>query len=340
MVLQIIILLVLICISGFLSACEMAFLSIDKIILKEKVKLGHEKSIKINNMLENSDRFLATIQIAITIIGFFISVYTAETFANQIVALFSFTFISVEVLRTIVIIVLTIIITYLTMLFGILLPKRIALQNPERLSYKTINFYIALMYILYPFSTLLSNSVELIVKIFKINKKENPKVTESDVKKIIIMGSNDGAIKPIEEELMLNVLKFNDTKIEEIMTGKEKMHCIDINMNIDQIMNIVKENKFTRYPVYADNVDNVVGILNLKNFINSYLNNEFIDIKSLLRDVLYVSKNEKIVKVFKIMQDKSLGMCIVKNQETIVGLITLEDILEEIVGNMYDEYGA
>ena len=339
MITEIILLIILIFLNGIFAAAEIAFLSVNKITLKQEVKKQNKRAIKVHKLLEDPSRFLATIQIGITLAGFLASAFAAETFADYIVELINITVISKAVLKNIVVIIVTIILSYFTLVFGELIPKRLALAYPEKISYGIVNLISILMKAFYPFVWFLTLSTNFFSKIFGIKETKEEKLTEEEIKKIIAEGNDEGVIESGEKNLIFNIFEFNDTSVENVMTKKEDMAVIDINLDGKSILNNIKKGKYTRFPVYDKDINNIIGILNVKDLLISYSKNSKLDLKKIIRKPFFVNASDKIDDVFRLMQNLRVALAVVKDEKgNVVGLVTLEDAIEEIVGNMYDEY--
>lgn len=339
MLIKILILFLLIILNGIFSASEMAFVSLNKFELEDNIKKGNKKSRRIKKLLDNSSGFLATIQICITLAGFLSSAFAAETFAEDIViAISPYLTISTSILETITIILVTLVLSYFTLVLGELLPKRIALAYPEKVSYLVVNIIYILEKILYPFVWLLTKSTSFICKIFKIKIDNEEKLTEKEIISIISKGKEDGIIDSTEKAMLLNIFKFDDTTAEKVMTVREKMTAVDTYISEKALLNVIRTCKYSRIPVYKDKLDNIVGILVVKDLIMQYSRESKFDIKKILREAYFVNFNDKVDEIFKEMQHSKHAMAIVKNGNRTVGLITLEDAIEEILGNISDEY--
>ena len=339
MLIKILVLFILIIINGVFSATEMAFYSINRLDLEENIKNGNKKAKKIKNLLVSSSGFLATIQICITLVGFLSSAFAAESFADYILAFISpYIPFSVSVLKTITIVIVTLILSYFTLVLGELVPKRIALAYPEKVSYLVVNIVFILEKLFYPFVWLLTSSTDLVCKLFRIKIDDENKLTEKEIISIISKGKDEGIIDNDEKSMLLNIFKFDDTTAEKVMTVREKMTAVDTYISEKALLHIIRNCKYSRIPVYKDKLDNIVGILVVKDLILQYSREAKFDIKKLIREPYYVQYNDKVDDVFKGMQQSKQSMAIVKKDNRTVGVITLEDAIEEILGNIYDEY--
>lgn len=335
---KLILLVILIAVNAMFAATEIAYLSLDKYDLKDKVKKGNKKAIKVNKIITNPSSFLATIQIGITLAGFLASAFAAESFATVIANWDVFSAFNYEIVKNISVVIISIILSYFTLVFGELLPKRIALIYPEKIAFSMVNFIDGMTKVAYPFVWILTKSIELVSKILGIKSTDSHKLTEDEIKNIIATGKEEGAIESGEKRLIFNIFEFNDTEAKEVMTKKNKMVMVDINSSEKEILRIVKESKYTRIPVYEESRNNVVGILNVKGLLLQYSQTSTIDLRKIMYEPTFVKYNEKIDDVFRKMQRRRQAIAMVEKDDEIIGLVTLEDAIEEILGNIYDEY--
>lgn len=339
MLLKIFILIILILLNGLFSSTEMAFVSLNKMELNEQIKKGNKKSKRIKKLLDNSSGFLATIQICITLAGFLASAFVAETFAEDIVTAISpYLDISVSVLETITIIIVTIILSYFTLIFGELVPKKIALAYPNKVSYMVVNLIYGLEKVLYPFVAFLTFSTNSVCKLLRIKPESEDKLTEKEIIAIISKGRDDGIIDNTERDMLLNIFKFDDITAKQVMTPREKMIAVDTYTSQKVLLNVIKNSKYSRIPVYDEDLDDIIGILVVKDLIMQYSKESKFNIKNLIRKPFFVNADDMVDDIFKTMQKEKHSMAIVKDGNRTVGLITLEDAIEEILGNISDEY--
>lgn len=339
MLIQIVIVLILILVNGVFAASEIAFLSVNKFELKQEVKKKNKKAIKIQKLVDNPSGFLATIQIGITLAGFLASAFAAEAFADQLVEYFKFLNISVNILKPIIVILVTLILSYFTLVLGELVPKRMAMSFPEKIAYSVVNMITVLMKVTYPFVWLLTKSTNIVAKIFGISKNAEEKVTEEEIKAMISTGTDDGTIEEGEKNLIFNVFSFNDVEASKIMTKKENVVSVDVNISNQGLMEKIKNHKYTRMPVYNKEKENIIGVLNIKDIIVYHKKTKKMEILDIMHEALFVEDTDKADDIFKLMQKRRQGMVIVKDkEENFVGIITMEDVIEEIVGNIFDEF--
>ena len=337
MILSILTLIILILINGLFSASELAFLSLDKLILQEKINKKDKTAIKINNLLNNKSSFLSTIQISITLVGFLASAFAASYFADYLIDLLPIVFISNSFQRPFIVIIITLILSYFTLVFGELVPKKIAINNPYKVASSLVNLITIVNKIFYPLVKLLSKSTELICKLLNIVEKKES-FTEEDIKKMIITSSSSGIIEEKEKDYILNIFNFNDITLDKVMTPKDKVILLNIDDDLRDNILKMKNNKYTRFPIYKNNPNNIIGILNVKDFIYYNRDNNKLNIKDIIRPVSKFNYNDKIDDIFHYMQKSNESIVLVYKKDKFIGIITIEDAIEEIVGNIYDEF--
>jgi len=337
----VILILLIVIIKSIFSASETAFTYINKAKIHQMSK-NNKKAEKIYKMLEKNHKLFGVTEVGITLCELFASVIAAETFINSLSSTFMQLSLSREVSMIISIIIITIILSYFLLVFGLLLPKRIARNNPEKTIFKLINILSILAIINYPFEKLINISTKIICKIFGI--KENPKdlLTEKEIKMIITEGKEQGIIDKVEKDIVFKALKYNDIFVKDIMNMKEKVDFLNVKSSTKEILENIKKYKYTRIPVFEHNKDNIVGILNIKDIILELEDIKKIEIElnKYIRPVIFITKNEKITNAFKLMQTNKQALLVVRDEkEKVVGVITLEDIIEKLVGTIIDEYG-
>ena len=337
MIFSIIVLIVLIYLNGVFSTCELAFLSLNKIKLKEDVEKGNKKAVLISKILENPSLFLSTIQIGITLAGFLASAFAAEYFADYFIKYFEGASVSLTFIKTILVIIITIVLSYFTLIFGELVPKKIAINDSYKIAKKYVNFINVVGIIFYPLIKFLSFSTEVICKLLGI-KENKESITEEDLKTMILLGQEEGIIEEKDKEYILNIFDFKDREVHEVMTPKEDVIMINVDEDLKKIISKIKKEKYSRFPVYKDNQNNIIGTISIKDLIIKKGENNKINIRKIVRPTHRFDYAEKIDDVFRQMQERNESMCPIYNNGRFVGIVTIEDAVEEIVGNIYDEF--
>ena len=340
MISRLIILVILIAVNAFFAATEMAFISLNDAKIEKQVKEGNKKAKQIKKMLKEPTRFLSTIQIGITLAGFLSSAFAADAFASELAPILNNLLpLGLATWTNISIILITIILSYFSLVFGELVPKRVAMKNPEKMAYTSIGIVKFIYTITAPFVKFLTWSTNLVSKLFGVTGTDEGVVTEEEIRMMIDVGEEKGSIEENEKELINNVFEFNDKVASEVMIHRKEIYAVDVKSDIEDILLDLKEYKYSRIPVYEDNIDNIVGMLYIKDLLAYVYSKKEIKIKKLMREAYFVSENKPINELFRELQKSKHQIAVVLDEYGgTAGLITMEDIIEELVGNIFDEY--
>lgn len=339
---EILILLILILINAFFAASEIAFISLNDAKIEKIAKEGNKKAKQIEKMLKTPSQFLATIQVGITLAGFLSSALASDAFADKLApVLYNLVpAISVEVWRGISIVIITLVLSLFTLIFGELVPKRLAMKYHEKLSFATIGPIRTLSIITAPFVKFLSATTNFISKLFGVTENEEETVTEEEIKMMLDQGEESGAIDENEKELINNVFELNDIVVTEIMTHRTELFAVDIDISMEELLKELdkQQYRYSRIPVYEETIDEIKGIIYVKDILKN-MNKPKITVKKLVKPAYFVSQTKLIDELFRELQMNKNHMAIVVDEYGgTAGIITMEDILEELVGNIYDEY--
>jgi len=342
MISQLIVLTILILINAYFAASEIAFISLNDAKIEKQAKEGNKKAKQIEKMLKTPSKFLATIQIGITLAGFLSSAFASETFADKIAPYLynMIPAISLGVWKSISIIFITIILSFFTLVFGELVPKRLAMKHYEKISFATIGVIRTISIITAPFVKLLTSVTNGISKIFGVGENEEETVTEEEIKMMVDQGQESGTIKEDEKELINNVFEFNDITVSEIMRHRKDIFAVDINISTDELLEELskEEYRYSRIPVYDETIDEIKGVLYVKDVLKN-INKKTFKVKNVIKDAYFISQNRLINEVFKELQKNKKQLAIILDEYGgTAGIVTMEDILEELVGDIYDEY--
>ena len=339
---QIIILIILIALNAFFAASEIAYISLNDAKIEKQAKEGNKKAKQIQKMLKTPSKFLATIQIGITLAGFLSSAFASDTFADILAPMLNnlVPVISIGVWRSISIIIITIILSFFTLVFGELVPKRLAMKNYEKISFATIGIIRGISVITAPFVKLLTWVTNGISKIFGVGENEEETITEEEIKMMVDQGEEKGTIKEEERELINNVFELNDITVSEIMTHRKDIFAVDINISKEELIEELsqEEYRYSRIPVYDETIDEIKGIIYVKDILKN-INKKSFKVKNIVKDAYFISQNRLINEVFKELQKNKKQLAIILDEYGgTAGIVTMEDILEELVGDMFDEY--
>ncbi len=336
---SILIITILIAIKAIFSASDTAFTYINKSKIAQESK-KNKKAKKINNMIKNNSKFLGIIEIGITYIELFSSAYASEAFVNPLVSLITdYTKLSKVSANLIAILFVALVLSYFLLVFGGLIPKRIARNHPEKTAYRLINILYVVSLVNIPLEKIAIASTNLFGKIFGIEAHDEQVLSEKEIKMMIREGVDEGIITKINKDIFMNSLKFSDTKAKKVMTPFEKVELVNAKDEYNTVINKIRKSKYTRFPVFENVKSNVIGVLNIKELlINEEVQNN-LNVKEIMHQVFFVDSEELISNVLKTMQLNKITLMVVLNAEKqVLGIITMEDILEELVGEIVDEF--
>ncbi len=340
--LEIFLISIFILINGFFAASEIAVVTIRKTRIKQMVEEGKPNAEILDKLRESPDRFLATIQIGVTLAGVLASAIGGAAAVEVIkpalktvpIALISASS------EAIAIGIVVLCITYFSLIFGELIPKSIALSYPETVGLFTAPFINRISRLATFFVSILTASTNILLKPFgKKAFTERSYITEEEVKMLIEEGRERGVFEPEEKELIHSVFEFTDTSVKEVMIPAPQMITIGINMSVDEVKTIISEEKFSRYPVIGKGINDIRGVLFAKDFYNILSKTGRVDIHKIIKSPLFIPETMKISILLREMQKKRVHMAVaIDEYGAVSGLVTLEDLLEEIVGEIRDEY--
>ena len=344
MVKLLLLLVVLILVNAFLAASEVSVVSLNKNRLRELAEDGDRKAQRLLKFAEEPNIFLSTIQVGITLAGFLASAAAADGFAGGLMAWLyerlGTSGISLSVCHVLAVVLVTVVLSYFALLFGELVPRRIAMQRPEAAERMTCSVVGVLTVVLHPAVWLLSKSAKLILKLlhFKTESVERS-VTEEEIRRLVDLGGEKGTIDHDEQEWIQNVFRFDDISVRDAMTREADMVCFSLDEADEDIISTIRESGLSRYPVYDEDINDIIGILNARDYLLDRKEDSPSGLKELLREPYFVPDTIHADDLFRDMQKGKIHMAIVIDEYgQTAGVITMEDLLEEIVGNILDEY--
>lgn len=333
---ELIIILILILLNGLFSMSEIAMISARKSSLTAEAKKGSASAKRALRLAEEPDRFLSTVQIGITLIGILTGLYSGDKFADDFAAVLLRWGMGQAYALGVAQTIIVVLVTYLTLILGELLPKRIGMSYSERIAKVVAGPMQFLSTLTAPFVWILTQSTALLVKIIGI-REEEPIVTEEEIKSMIAEGAEDGSVQEVEQDIVERVFSLGDRKVESIMTSRNEIVWIEKEMNADQISDLVKENLFEVYPVGDDSLDNILGVVFLKELFGKLDEPDF-RLEDIVRPAQYFHEYTDVYKVLEQMQEKQVGYGLVCDEFGVFqGIVTHKDILEGLVGTISDE---
>ena len=342
--LPILILVILIFINAFFAAAEFAVISLSETKLRKQAEEGDKKAKKLLTLMQAPDNFLSAIQVAITLAGFLSSAFAADSFADPLVRWLTevkgFTALPVSTLNTIIVVLITIILSYFSLVLGELVPKRIAMKKTEAVARFTVGPVIAVAKAFRPVIWFLSKSTNAVLRLLHIDPKaDEEEVSEDEIRMMVDLGEERGAIESAEKELIENIFEFNNTTAEDVMVHRTDMVMVWVDDTHEEIIRTIRDSGMSRFPVYEEDADDIISILNTRDYLLNAQNLHPKTLRELLRPAYFVPESVRTDVLFRDMQSKKVHLAIVVDEYGgTSGLVTMEDLLEEIVGNIYDEF--
>lgn len=335
---QLILIVVLILINAFFASSELAILGASDYKIEELAENGNKKAITLKKLKEDETKFLSTIQVGITLAGFFSSATAAVSLSEGLSN--ALRKINIPFAGEVAVIIVTLILSYFTLVFGELLPKRIALRNPEKVALAFARPINIMRIIFKPIVMLLSGSCELFCIIFRIKSDKKEGVNEDEIKALIAEATQNGSINDSEKKMIEGIFNIDDLYISDVMIPRTDVCMINIDDDFNTIKFKIRSNRYTRIPVYKESKDNIIGILNVKDIIY-YSNNNFDKntLYKILRKPYFISEAMRVSTLLQSFKEKKENFAVaLDNAGSFSGIVTMKDLLEEIVGNIYDEY--
>jgi len=334
----------LIAVNAFFAAAEIAVVSLSETKLRHKAEEGDKKSQKLLTMMLEPSGFLSTIQIAITLAGFLGSAFAADNFAAPLVSLirdqWGFTLISKGTLNTLCVVFITLVLSYFTLVFGELVPKRVAMKEPEKVARAVAGIIDGVAKVTKPIVWLLTKSVNGVLRLFGIDPAANEEeVTEDEIRMMVDMGEEKGAIEGNERDMIENIFEFNNMTAADCMTHRTDVTALQVDAGNKEIMKTILDSGLSRFPVYGEDLDDVLGTFTTRDYLLALSTGGKKTLREILRPAYFVPESVRTDVLFRDMQKNKTHIAIVVDEYGgTSGLITMEDLLEEIVGNIYDEY--
>ena len=335
---QILIIVLLTALNAFFSAAEIAFVSINQGKMAQKAQEGDKRAIKVMRLLENSDEFLATIQVAITFAGFFSSASAATSFSSRIQPLLG----NIPGAETLSLVIVTVVLAYLTLVFGELYPKQVALQMAEQIALYTAGIILFVKKISKPFVWILTFSTGLLKRITPIEfTRVEEKLTRSEMKSLLANSRNDGAIDISEFAMMQGVLSLDTKLAREVMVPRTDTLMLDVDDDISENLETILNCSYSRLPLYEEDKDKVIGVIHVKDVFRAAREQGFdnIDLRALAHEPVFVPSTIFVDDLLVEFRKTRQHLAVLKDEYGgVEGIVTLEDLIEEIVGDIEDEY--
>lgn len=341
---SIILQIVLIAINAIFACVEIAVVSVNDTKLEKMVSDGNKKAMRLQKLTSQPSRFLATIQVAITLSGFLGSAFAADNFSEPLVAwLVSIgTPIPEKTLDTIAVVLITLILSYVTLIFGELVPKRVAMQKTESIALGLSGMITAVSKIFAPLVWLLTVSTNGVLRLLGIDpNQQEEQVTEEEIRMMVDAGSEKGAIDCEEKELIQNVFEFNDISVDEVCTHRTDVTLLWMDESIEKWDETIHKTRYSYYPVCGEDVDDIIGILDAKDYFRLKEKNHEILMREAINPPYFVLETVKASVLFQNMKKSGNYFAVVLDEYGgMEGIITVRDLIEELVGDLSDEEEA
>lgn len=345
-IIKILLLFVLVLVNAFFAMSEIAIISLNDNKIQRMAEDGHKKAKQVVALTKNSSRFLSTIQIGVTLAGFLTSASAADSFSDPLVARLMETSVAdvipAGVIKGVCVVLITIITSYFSLVLGELAPKKIAMQKPEKISFTVVPVLLFVASVTKPFVKVLSLSTNGVVRLLGFDPNaDEEQVTEEEIRMMVDVGEEKGVIENTQAEMIDNIFEFDDIDVGDIMTHRTDMVAFDADKPMQELVALAIEEGYSRIPVYEEDQDNIIGVVYVKDLLK-YVGNKIpgsITIREIMRTTLYVPETKSCGDLFKVMTESHTQFAVVVDEYGgTAGIVTLEDIVESIVGNIQDEY--
>ena len=341
---QLLLQVILIAINAYFAATEIAVISLNEALIRKQAENGDRKAARLLRIVETPTAFLSTIQIGITLAGFLGSAFAADNLAGPLthwlVSAYDLTGSAAAAIHTLSVIVVTVILSFFTLVFGELVPKRVAMKKSEAVARFACGVVSMLAAVMRPLIWLLTVSTNAVLRLFSINPNEDDnEVSEEGLRMLIDLGEEKGAIEADEKEMIENIFEFNNMTAGDVMVHRTDMVMIWADDSAEEIEQAIESSGLSRFPVYEEDADDIIGILSTREWLLNARKEHPKPLRELLRPAYFVPDSVRTDVLFRDMQSRKVHLSIVVDEYGgTAGLVTMEDLLEEIVGNIYDEF--
>ena len=344
--LQLILIVIFIGINAFFAASEIALISLNDKKIEKMAEEGNKKAQKLTRLLGNSSRFLATIQIGVTLAGFLTSAtaagYLSAPLARQFIRWWGALAAHESAVQVVCFVLITLLMSFFSLVFGELVPKRFAMHNAEKWAFRTVGILSACAVIFAPLARLLAVTTNGVLRLCGIDPKaDEPPVTEEEIRLLVDVGEEKGVIEESQRDMLENVFEFDDITAEDLMTPRIDVEALPITDSVQAAADLCGKTGHSRLPVYEEDIDHIVGMIHVKDLL-PYIGRPIppeVTLRSLIRDIYYAPATIKCSALFAAMSEQHHQMAVIVDEYGgAAGIVTTEDLLESIVGNIQDEF--
>lgn len=342
LLLSILLLILLIFLNAFFASSEIAIITLNDSKIRKMAEDGDKRAAKVLKLTKNSSRFLSTIQIGVTLSGFLASASASQSFAEMLADALTFLPFSRSTVMGVSTVIITILLSYFSLVLGELVPKKIAMQKAEALSFRVAGVLNGLAAVLRPFIGLLSASTNFVLRLLGIDPNASEQtVTEEEILMMVDVGEEKGVIGESTKDMIENIFDFHDTTADEIMTHRTDVTAIEDTGTIEEAVQLAIDGGYSRIPVFHEDLDNILGIVYVKDLLK-YIGHpvdENIRLTDVMRKAYFIPESKRCSELFTEMTEHKVQIAIIVDEYGgTEGIITMEDLLESIVGNIQDEY--
>ena len=341
---QLLLQVILIAINAYFAATEIAVISLNEAVIRHQAEEGDKKAARLLHIVEQPTGFLSTIQIGITLAGFLGSAFAADNLAGRLsqwfAAQYALTAAAEAAVHTLSVILITIILSFFTLVFGELVPKRVAMKKSEQVARFTCGVVAFLAAVMRPLIWLLTVSTNAVLRLVHIDpNEEDDEVSEEGIRMMVDIGEEKGAIQAGEKEMIENIFEFDNMTAGDVMIHRTDMVMLWVDDTAEEIAQTIESSGLSRFPVYEEDADDIIGILNTRDWLLNARKTSPRPVRELLRPAYFVPESVRTDKLFRDMQSRKIHLSIVVDEYGgTEGLVTLEDIVEELVGEIWDEH--
>ena len=332
--------IVLIALNAIFASAEIAVVSMGETKIERLAEEGNKKAKKLKKLTAQSSKFLATIQVAITLAGFLGSAFAADSFSEDLTKWILGLGVRMEydVLEKIVVIGITLVLSYLSIVFGELIPKKIAMHNAEKIALALAGFLRFISKIFAPLVWLLTISTNAVLRIFGIDPNKEEEVTEDEIKMMVEVGTEKGTIESVESEMIQNVFEFNDISVNEIFTHRTEVEVLYMDDSVEEWDKVIYSTRFNYYPLCGDNSDDIVGIIDSKEYLRMEEKTRENILKYAMKKPTFVPESVKADILFRKMRETGVHFAItVDEYGGMSGIVSMRDLLQIIVGDLVED---
>lgn len=334
--------LLLTAVNAFFAMSEIAIITLNDTKIKRLAENGDKGAKRIVRLTSNSSGFLATIQVGVTLAGFLSSAFAADSFAERLAGVLTRINIPESISHPLATILITVILSYFTLIFGELVPKKIGIQKAEAVSYKIVGVLLFVGKLFKPFVWLLTVSTNAVTRLIGLDPNaEEETVTEEEILMMVDVGGEKGVIEESERDMIANIFEFGDTTVSEVMTHRTEVEAVENTETVSDVVALSTAKGFSRIPVFVEDLDAIIGIVYVKDLLKyvGAVNSGHIPVTEIMRQAYFVPEGKRLDDLFSEMTEKKFQMAVVVDEYGgTAGIITMEDIIESIVGNIQDEY--